>query len=448
VVIIGRPNVGKSSLFNWLVGRRIAIVDDVAGVTRDRVTFLLEREGRYFELVDTGGMGMTDTDNLSREVEEQINAAIDEADLLLFVVDAQAGILPLDKQISDRLRLLPTPLCCVVNKCDSPARDAEADEFYRLGRRQLIRVSTKADRNRDELLDMIRDNLPAGGAGSEAIVEPEMKLAIVGRRNVGKSTFVNTLVKADRMIVSEVPGTTRDSVDVRFESDGKAFVAIDTPGLRRSVSVRTDVDFYGVHRAKRSIRRADVVLIFFDATQPIGKVDKQLCSYVAEQYKPCIFVVNKWDLMVDKIPTGQWVDYLHDTFRSMRYVPIAFVTGKTGKNVRLLLNHAQALFKQSRQRVTTAPLNNLLKQALAQNPPPLYRNRRPKVYYAAQIGVQPPTIVLVCNQPKAFPPTYRRYLLNAFRAQLSFAEVPIKLYLHRRSPTDQRDELGTAELAG
>ena len=246
-----------------------------------------------------------------------------------------------------------------------------------------------------------------------------MKVAIVGRRNTGKSTLVNTLAQAERMIVSEVPGTTRDSVDVRFELDGKAFMAIDTPGFRRSKSVATDIDFYSTHRAQRSIRRADVVLLFFDATQRISKVDKQLCDYIAQQYKPCIFVVNKWDLMAGSMPTEKWVTYLRDTFRTMWYVPIAFITGQTGKNVKAMLNHAQMLFKQSlRAGCRRAQLNKLVRAALEQNPPPLYQNRRPKIYYATQVAAQPPTIVLFCNDPKAISPQYQRYLLGVFREQL------------------------------
>ncbi len=208
-----------------------------------------------------------------------------------------------------------------------------------------------------------------------------MKVAIVGRRNVGKSTFVNTLAQAERMIVSEVPGTTRDSVDVRFELDGKAFMAIDTPGLKRARSIGTDIEFYSMHRAQRSIRRADVVLLFFEPTQRISKVDKQLCDYIAQQYKPCVFVVNKWDLQHDSMPTEKWVHYLHDTFRAMQHVPIAFITGQTGKNVKALLNHAQMLFKQARQRVSTSDLNKLLRAAIEANPPPLYQNRQPKILF-------------------------------------------------------------------
>ncbi|MEQ8788210.1 MAG: ribosome biogenesis GTPase Der [Pirellulaceae bacterium] len=442
VVIVGRPNVGKSSIFNWLSGRRLAIVDSTAGVTRDRVTHLIENEGRFFELIDTGGIGIEDADNLTQEIEAQIEAGIEMADVVMFVVDTRAGILPLDQEVAKRLRYVNKPVICVANKTDHPSLDPQADEFYKLGRGKLVRVSAEQKRNREELLSLVAQRLPAAKPGEqEAQAETLMKTAIVGRRNVGKSTFVNTLADAERMIVSEVPGTTRDSVDVRFELDGKAFVAIDTPGLRKGKSVRTDIDFYSTHRAQRSVRRADVVLLFFDAASRISKVDKQLCKYIADNYKPCIFVVNKWDLMHGQMPTEKWVIYLRDTFPTMWHVPIAFITGQTGKNVKLLLNHAQMLFRQSRDRITTGELNRLVKKAIQLNPPPIFKGRRPKVYYATQVASQPPTIVLICNNPAAFAPTYRRYLLGVFRDQLSFGEVPIKLYLHQRQSSDKRDEI-------
>ena len=442
VVIVGRPNVGKSSMLNWLAGRRISIVDDVAGVTRDRVTHLLEYGGRFFELVDTGGIGIVDCDNLTKEVEEQIVAALETADVVLFVVDTRTGIVPLDTEVAKRLRYIDKPIICVANKTDHESLEPQADEFYKLGRGKLIKVSTLQNRHREELLDMIHERLPANDLNAPLDEEPAMKVAIVGRRNTGKSTFVNTLAKAERMIVSEVPGTTRDSVDVRFEMDGKTFIAIDTPGLTRSKSVRTDLDFYSTHRAQRSIRRADVVLLFFDCKQRLSKVDKQLCKYVADNYKPCIFVVNKWDLLYGQMPTERWVDYLRDTFGTMWHVPIAFITGQTGKNVKALLNHAQNLFKQSLERVSTAKLNKLVRAALEKHPPPLQGVLRPKIYYATQVSAQPPTMVLICNEPKAFPPQYRRYLLGILRDNLDFGEVPIKLYLQKRRREDRRDDLG------
>jgi GTP-binding protein len=332
------------------------------------------------------------------------------------------------------------PVLCVANKADSGVHDDNANEFYRLGRGTIIPVSSKAKRGRSELLEEILHRLPPPEEEQEvSFVEPVMKVAIVGRRNTGKSTFVNALAQAERMIVSEVPGTTRDSVDVRFELDGKRFTAIDTPGLTRTRAIKTDVAFYSTHRAERSIRRADVVLFFFDASQRISKVEKKLCQYISEQYKPCIFVVNKWDLMVGEMPTERWATYIRETFRMMWYAPIAFITGQQGKNVKALLNHAQMLFKQSMERASTPQLNKLLQAAVERNPPPVRQGRRPKIYYATQVSSQPPTIVMFCSHPAAFSHDYQRFLLGMFRDHLPFSEVPIKLYLRKRTSADLVD---------
>ncbi len=430
VVIVGRPNVGKSSVFNWLAERRLAIVDDMPGVTRDRMAVELEHQGKHFELVDTGGIGFQDADDLTQEVEQQIEYALAVADLVVFVVDVRTGFVPLDQQIFRRLRSRCKPVLLVANKADHENLDAQTSEFYRLGSDEILCVSALQNRNRAALLDAIARQLPAGE--SAASDEPTMKLAIVGRRNVGKSTFINALVNSPRMIVSTVPGTTRDSVDVRFDSDGQPLIAIDTPGVRKRKSIRRDIEFYGLHRAQRSIRRADVVLMFFDAAEPISAVDKQLVSYIEQNHKPCVFVVNKWDLLAEKHRTGEWADYLSEAFPTLRYVPIAFITATTGKNVRKLINHAQMLFKQAQQRLGTGELNRLIKRILELHSPPLYRNRPAKIYYATQSDVQPPTLVLMCNEPKAFSSSYRRYLLGAIRDHAAFAEVPIRVFFDKR----------------
>lgn len=438
VAIVGRPNVGKSSIFNWIAGHRIAIVDPTAGVTRDRMTHLVQHQERHFEVVDTGGIGINDVDDLSEEIEEQIQRGIESANVILFVVDAQTGITSLDEKVARRLRDLKQPILCVANKVDREDWDQEADQFYKLGRGSLVRVSAKQNRNRELLLDEILTLLPDAEAEVDLPSEAEMKVAIVGRRNVGKSTFINSLTQSERLIVSEVAGTTRDSVDVRFEMDGKSFLAIDTPGLRKSKSMKTDVDFYGARRAERSIRRADVVLMFFDASQRISQVDKQLCGFISENFKPALFVVNKWDLMAEHMPTQRWADYLSDTFPTMSHVPIAFITGQDGRNIKTMLNHSQMLFKQSHMRVTTGELNRLVQGALERHPPPLTRrHKRPKIYYCAQIGIQPPTIVMKCNDPRAFPNDYRRYLLGVLRDELQFSEVPIKLYLQKKNEDEE-----------
>jgi GTPase len=424
VAIVGRPNVGKSSIFNWIDGRRLSIVEDTAGVTRDRLTTLVEHEGRHFELIDTGGMGIEDVDNLTKEIEAQIEKAIDDADVLLFVVDTRAGLLPLDEEVAYRLRKIDKPIVLVANKTDSPSLDANAEEFRKLGRGWLTLVSVQQNRNKDVLLDLIVQRLPDMAFDAEALEAPVMKVAIVGRRNVGKSTFVNSLAKTERMIVSEVPGTTRDSVDVKFELDGHKFMAIDTPGLRRNKSVKTDIDWYGVHRAQRSIRRADVVLLFFDCKQQMSKVDKQLAHYISDQFKPCIFVVNKWDQLAGQMPTERWVRYVRETFPTMAYCPIGFVTGQTGKNVKALLNHAQMLFKQANERITTGQLNRLIKAAVHKHEPALFQLKRPKIYYATQVSEAPPSIVVVCNQPQGFTAPYQRYLLGFLARSFAIRRNP------------------------
>ncbi len=439
VAIVGRPNVGKSSLFNWLAGRRLAIVDPTSGVTRDRMTHLVEIRDRYIELIDTGGMGVKDSDNLTDDVENQIELALESADLVLFVVDTRDGITSLDELVSRKLRPLDVPILCVANKTDHDNLVHQSDEFYRFGRK-ILPVSVQQNRGKSLLLDEIYNRLPPP-VNEDPNDEPEMKIAIVGRRNVGKSTFINTLANAPRMIVSSIPGTTRDSVDVQFELDGKKFVAIDTPGFRKRKSVTTNIDFYGTHRAERSIRRADVVLLFFDCTQRISQIEKQLCDYIVNEHKPCIFVVNKWDLVPPGVPFERWVHYLRDTFRTMHYAPIAFITGETGKNVRVLLSHAKMLFKQARSRIGTGELNRLVQAALEHNPPPMRQNRRPKIYYGAQVASAPPTIALFCNNPKLFDNTYKRYLLSILRDYLPYPEVPIKLYLRSRGDSDNTNEI-------
>ncbi len=421
----------------------MAIVDDVAGVTRDRMNHLVQDADseRYFDLVDTGGIGINDVDDLSHEIEDQIAHAIDQADLILFVVDVRDGITQLDEFVAKRLRSSQKPTILVVNKSDNDKVQKEANEFFRLGYGDFVCVSAHERRGKSTLFEKIFEAVPCETVPDEKEVRaPEMKIAIVGRRNVGKSTFVNSLVETERMIVSEVAGTTRDSVDVRFTLDGQSFVAIDTPGLRKKKSIRKDIEFYGLHRAQRSIRHADVTLLFFDASTEISNVDRQLCNYIAEQNKPVIFVVNKWDLLSEEIVTQEWAEYLRENFPTLAFVPIAFITGQTGKNVKKLINHAQMVYKQSRTRVSTGELNRLVRRAVEHHAPPIHNRRRPKIFYLTQVSTQPPTIAIMCNDPDAFPRSYRKYVLGVMRDQLSFGEVPIRLHWQSRKRNDARDE--------
>jgi GTP-binding protein len=442
VVIVGRPNVGKSSILNWLARKRISVVEPTAGVTRDRVTYLMHEGDRYFELVDTGGIGIVDIDDLSEDIQRQIDTGIDEAALILFVVDVSAGLVALDRQVADRLRKIEKPIVLVVNKCDSPKQDHEVAEFHRLTDAPLVCTSVLGERNRDRLMASILKALPRAeeieeSEGEKIAADPELKLAIVGRRNVGKSTFINALAQTERMIVSEIAGTTRDSVDVRFEFDDKAFVAIDTPGVRKKKSLASDIEFYGLTRALRSIRRADVVLMFFDASQTISMVDKQLVGEIADQHKPCIFVINKWDLgQAAGMTAEKWSKYLLDSFGSMRFVPVAFITAKEEVNVKKLVNLAQAIAKQARTRVPTARLNEVLEKIIERNHPPMRSNRRAKIFFATQIASSPPTIVIKCNDPRLIDKGWQRYLLGALHEALPFEEVPIKIYYRSRTSAE------------
>ncbi len=436
VVVVGRPNVGKSSLFNWVVGKRIAIEDPTAGVTRDRLVQRVDLDGRVCDLVDTGGMGFDDPDGLTSQIDRQIESGLAEAALVLFVVEVRSGLLPADRDVAERVRKTGANVLLVANKADDPKFDVHAHEFDALGFGEPIVVSVRQNRNRDELVEAIVEHLPEAWPEEEAegAELPEMKLAIVGRRNVGKSTFVNALAKEERVITSPVAGTTRDSVDVRFEVDGHPFMAIDTPGLRRAKSRKTDIDFYSTHRAQRSVRRADVVLLFFDATEPIGKVDKQLADTVAEESKPVVLVVNKWDLYAGDVKQQEWVQYLRDTFRTMPWAPVEFVTAKNGRNVKAVVDTAQRLFRQSRTRVPTAKLNAILRGAIEANQPPADTRGKPvRIYYATQVETAPPTIVLSTSAPKSVSDPYRRYLLGVLRKHTPFREVPIKLLVRGRT---------------
>lgn len=451
VAIVGRPNVGKSSLLNWLSGRLISVVDPTAGVTRDRVTWIMHEGDRYFELVDTGGIGIVDSDELAHDIEHQVHKGIRESDVVLMVVDARTGLTPLDEDVAARVHREGKPMLLCVNKCDSPRLEADADNFLTLADVPLVTTSVKAGSGRQALLDAILRLLPPrtdeeSMEGDRLLSPADLRLAVVGRRNVGKSTFINQLAESDRVIVSEVAGTTRDSIDIRFEMDDRCFVAIDTPGVRKRKSLANDIEFYGLVRAQRSIRRADLVLMFFDATRTISRVDKQLVDEISRHHKPCVFVVNKWDLALDEGMTSEkWANYLIRSFGSMRHVPIAFLTAKDGRNIRKLINLTQSVWKQANRRLTTGLLNRLLRQALEKNPPPIRRNRRPKIYFGSQVDCVPPTIVLKCNEPALFDESWKRYLLGFLRETTPFEEVPIRVFYRAR---DEKDDLPAGRPAG
>jgi len=427
VAIIGRPNVGKSSLFNTLARRRIAIVEPTAGVTRDRLTALLEHEGRWFELVDTGGMGFESTAELAADVQRQIEYALQEASVVVLMVDTQTGRMPLDEDIARRLRTLPVPVVVAANKADNPRLAAGAADFHTLGYEPVIPTSAKHGRGREELLEAILARLPADTGETPADVA--MKIAVVGKRNAGKSTFINALVGSERTIVSEIPGTTRDAIDIRFEKDGLTYIAIDTAGIRKRKSVSNDIEFYSLTRAMESIRRADVVLLLIDATTPISQIDKHLGATIEKETKPVVLVINKWDLAKGRATAEDFSKYLTKTMPGLEWAPVAAVTAKDAKNVLATIDLARNLYKQASTRVTTGQLNRVMEHAVHLRQPPSPTPVLPRIYFATQVAVRPPTIVLFVNNPDLFGEDYRRFIENRLREELPFPEVPLRLIL-------------------
>ncbi|NOX58955.1 MAG: ribosome biogenesis GTPase Der [Planctomycetes bacterium] len=437
IAIVGRPNVGKSSLLNSLARRMISIVEPTPGVTRDRVSTLCEVNGTHFELVDTGGYGIEDHDDLTEHVERQISFAIDRSTRILFVVDVMTGILPLDLEVAKLLRPFHDRVMLVANKADDTAKELQASEFMRLGFGEPIIVSALHNRGRQDLLETLAE---AVGQSDEVPLDPVMKVAVIGRQNTGKSTFINSLAGEEHVIVSEVPGTTRDAVDLRFEIEGRAFVAIDTAGVKKRSRWAGSIEFYGYTRVVKSISRADVCVLFIDSTKDITSVDKKLARIVADEMKPCVLVVNKWDLVNDRASTDDYSAYLTKTVPEIDYAPVVFTSAKDSHNTDAVIDTAWSLFKQSRTRVSTGQLNRALADALSgRGPSPKRGSKVPRIYYATQVSILPPTLVLFVNHPSLIRNTYKRYLLNCLQAHLPFQEVPIRVLFRARRGRDTPD---------
>ncbi len=426
VAIIGRPNVGKSSLFNALAGEMISIVEPTAGVTRDRVSTFIGRDERYFELIDTGGYGVVDSDHLSEHIEQQIRQAIESANLVLFMVDIRDGVVPLDEKIAQLLRKNELDVIGVANKADTARLFPAAGEFSKLGFGEFLCISVKNNLNKAVLLDRVFEKVEH--LESAKPPKPAMKIAIVGRRNAGKSTLVNAMVGSERVIVSETPGTTRDAVDVRFEKDGKTIIVIDTAGIRKKSKIANSIEFYSYVRATWSIRRADVVLFLMDATLPVSQVDKKLARFITEEYKSCIIVINKWDLAKDSAVTSDYEEYLTKRLAGLKYAPIAFTTATETKNVQSVLDLAAEIFKQTTTWIPTVRLNKAFEAIKAERGGAAKRKAGwPKIYYATQIAVNPITVLMFVNKPELFEENYRRFIINRLRELLLVEEIPIRL---------------------
>lgn len=467
IAIVGRPNVGKSSLFNLIAQERIAIVDPTPGVTRDRLSSIVQldssdgRPPRTIELTDTGGFGVyvaegkrfdevgADLSTLTKDIEGQIAAAVSSADLILFAVDVQAGITPQDLEIAKMLREQRlgsrdrggalVPVRVIATKVDGEYWETHAYELSGLGFDEPLMCSSKTKYMRRVMLDDLYDIVPEVAPGPPE-AEADLKLAIVGKRNSGKSTLVNTLAGQQRVIVSEIAGTTRDAIDVKIElPDGRSIMAIDTAGLRRKKSFQDQIEWYAFDRAQRAIERANVVLLMVDAVEEVSQVDEQLAQLIVASHKPVVIVVNKWDIAKDqKTPKGQKVriedfeEYVRKELKGLSWAPIAFMAAKDGFNVKEVLDLTFELYEQASTRVPTGELNRFVERISENIHPTSKAGKHGRIYYAAQVKANPPTIVLVVNRPELFDETYERYLLNRMREELPFGEVPIRLILRSR----------------
>jgi GTP-binding protein len=461
IAIVGRPNVGKSSLLNRLARRRVSIVDPTPGVTRDRVSTLIEIDApveapagsppKLVEIVDTGGYGVyvaegrrfdevgADLAALTPDIESQIRLAREGASVVLFLIDAQIGITALDEQVARLLREEGSAdrVVPVANKVDGDSWEPHGLEAASLGFGEPSCVSAQTGFGIRELLDALYARV---GAGDEPEGEAEMKLAIVGKRNSGKSTLINALAGEPRVIVSEIAGTTRDSVDVQFEIDGHRLLAIDTAGVRRRKSFADDIEYYAYHRMLQSIRRADVVLLLLDAATEVSQVDKKLSQELQRQYKPTVIVVNKWDLVADRLRLDDFERYLTEQLRGLDYAPIVRISATEGGGLRDVVSLAGNLFEQARHREGTGPVNRVVESIMRLRGPSSRLGTQAKLYYATQVGTCPPTLVLVVNDPKLFKGQYERYLMNRLREELPFSEIPIRVVFKRRTRADAMSE--------
>jgi GTP-binding protein len=441
VAIVGRPNVGKSALFNRLIGERIAIVEDEPGTTRDRVYGTTDWRGMEFTLVDTGGLQdeeeieASTVAEIARRTRDQARSAIGEADVIVFMVDSKSGMTAGDYEVADLLRRTDKPTILGANKADNLERRDSVYEFFELGLGQPIALSALHGSGTGDLLDAIVEALPHSEEEDQEFDGPA--IAIVGRPNVGKSRLVNALLGQERAIVSDVPGTTRDSLDTHLEWNGVPVTLIDTAGIRRRGRVETGIEQYSVLRSMRAIDRSDVVLMVVDATEPFTAQDLHIAGYVEEQKKGIVVVVNKWDLIEKDT-------YTMDEYRALAakelvfvpYAPIAFISAKYGQRVHQVVDLALEVVQERKKRIPTSALNKMLREAVANHPPSSKSGKPIKFFYGTQVDIEPPTFVFFCSDPKAIHFSYRRYLENKLREQFAFTGTPIRISFRGREDAD------------
>jgi GTP-binding protein len=479
VAIVGRPNVGKSALFNRLVGRKIAIVHDQPGITRDRISAICKRAARPFTLWDTGGIIGVGERELSAQVRRAAEGALRESDLLLFVVDAKEGLSPVDEELGRTLRKSQKPILLVINKVDADKHEPLTAEFDSLGFEPSFSISAEHDRGISDLLEEIERRLPSHPRESRVSSHESLAVAIVGRPNVGKSSLINSIVRGERAIVSELPGTTRDAVDILYERDGRKFVLIDTAGIRRRGKHSSSVEVFSVMRAERSIRRADLCVLVVDLTMGVTAQDKRIAGLIQKARKPAIVVLNKWDLVRpkrrEKQAARQVVEETHDRIFFLEYTPALITSALSGENVARLFAMIEEVQRATRQRIGTGILNRLLRQAFEANPPPMVKGRRLKLFYATQTSgkqdhpleggapaapqfsgatgtsertrgtspLQLPEFVLFVNDPSLMTETYRRYLEVRLRKAEPYPGLPIILTLRPRTGNMERSKSRT-----
>lgn len=434
VAIVGRPNVGKSTLFNIFANSRISIVEDTPGVTRDRLYADTEWLDNEFMMVDTGGIEIMNTDKIAVSIRQQAQIAIAEADVILFVCDARAGITHEDAEVAKMLRQTKKPIVLAINKADSPKQEMEIFEFYNLGIGEPIPVSAANHLGLGDLLDAVVEKFPETSAYGEDGNEDEIKVALIGRPNVGKSSIFNTLVGEERSIVSDVAGTTRDAIDTPVIREGQKFLFIDTAGMRRKARIDEPIEKYSIIRSLRAVDRSDVVLMVIDAIDGITEQDKKIAGYAHEAGKGIVLVVNKWDLYdKDNTSTLRYTENLRRELVFMQYAPVVFVSAMTKQRIHRLPEVIHYVAEQNAMRISTSVLNQVVEDAIAINPPPTEKGQRLKILYATQVKIKPPTFVIFVNEPEIMHFSYQRYLENKLREAFGFEGTPLQMIIRGKN---------------
>ncbi|MBQ2010696.1 MAG: ribosome biogenesis GTPase Der [Selenomonadaceae bacterium] len=432
VAIVGRPNVGKSTLFNQIGKRRVSIVDDMPGVTRDRIYMDAEWLNHTFTMIDTGGIEFEDDDHILKSMRQQALVAMEEADVIVFVVDGRAGLTTADEEVGRMLRNTKKPVILAVNKIDSPQLEAGVYEFYSLGLGEPLGIAASNSLGLGDLLDAVVAAFPENDGEDKE--EDEISIAVIGRPNVGKSSIVNALIGENRVIVSNVPGTTRDAIDTHFVSDNIKFMLIDTAGMRRKGKIDEAIERYSVMRSLRAVDRADVVLMVINAEEGITEQDKKIAGYAHESGKGVIIVVNKWDVFPDKDDksTLRFTEDLRDEIGFLQYAPVLYTSALTGQRIHRITELVKYVADQQSMRIQTSVLNELIRDAVSVNPPPSHRGKQLKIFFMTQADIQPPKFIIFVNDPELMHFSYLRFLENRLRESFGFEGTPLKLIVRGR----------------